>query len=85
MILCAISSIAERPSAKFAPECAARPNTSKRMNTPPLRPDTTLPLARPGSLFSTTRACRASFSMMGREKGEAISSSLVIRPTSGPG
>ena len=37
------------PISKLAPECAALPVTSKRMNTPPLRPVTAAPSARPGS------------------------------------
>ena len=50
------------PAEKFAPECAAFPVTSKRMNTPPLRPLTTAPLGRPGSELNTARARRASLS-----------------------
>ena len=55
------------------------------MKTPPLRPVTTLPVGRPGSLLKTTRALRASASITGRPSGEPISSSPVNRPTSGPG
>ena len=51
MILWASSPIAERPSVKLPPECAARPVMLNWMNTLPLRPFTTLPLARPGSPF----------------------------------
>ena len=84
-ILCASSPIADRPSVKLPPEWAARPAMVKRRNTPPLRPETTLPLARPGSPFSTTRHSRATRSITGRENGDAISSSDVIRAASGPG
>ena len=55
------------------------------MNTPPLRPVTTLPVGRPGSEFSTARAPLAVSSMIGRQAGEPISSSLVNRPTRGTG
>ena len=46
------------PISKLAPECAALPVISKRMNTPPLRPVTAAPRARPGSELNT-RARRA--------------------------
>ena len=85
VILCANSPMALMPSVKAPPECAALPDTRMAMNTPPLRPVTTLPVARPGSLLNTTRACRASSSMTGRPSGLPISSSPVNRPTSGAG
>ena len=85
MILRASSSIAEMPSVKLPPECAALPVISIFMNTPPLRPVTTLPLGRPGSELNTARARRASASMIGRQAGEPISSSEVNSPTSGAG
>ncbi len=37
------------PTEKLLPECAALPTTSKRMNTPPLRPVVIFPVGRPGS------------------------------------
>ena len=55
------------------------------MNTPPLRPVTTLPDTRPGSRLNTTRARRASASITARPSGLPISSSPVNRPTSGAG
>ena len=70
MILRASSSIALMPSAKLPPECAALPGLIC-MNTPPLRPVTTLPLGRPGSELNTARARRASASMIGRQAGRA--------------
>ena len=75
MILRASSSIALMPSVNLPPECAALPVISIFMNTPPLRPVTTLPLGRPGSELNTARARRASASMIGRHAGEPISSS----------
>ena len=42
-VLCASSLIALMPASKLAPECAALPVISKRMNTPPLRPVTATP------------------------------------------
>ena len=68
-ILCAISPMALMPFSKLPPECAALPITSKRMNTPPLRPVTTLPLGRPGSELNTQRACRATRSITGARRG----------------
>ena len=50
-----------------------------------MRDVTTLPLGRPGSELNTQRAARPTRSMTGREDGEAISSSLVMRPASGAG
>ena len=47
------------------------------MNAAPLRRETRLPLGRPGSALSTARASLAVASMIGREEGEAISSSAV--------
>jgi hypothetical protein len=55
VILRASSSIAEMPSVKLPPECAALPVISIFMNTPPLRPVTTLPVGRPGSELNTAR------------------------------
>ncbi len=55
------------------------------MNTPPLRPVTTLPETRPGSLLNTARARRASASITARPSGLPISSSPVNSPTSGAG
>ena len=85
IVLRASSSIAEMPSEKLPPECAALPVISIFMNTPPLRPFTTLPVGRPGSELNTARARRASASMIGRHAGEPISSSEVKSPTSGAG
>ena len=82
-ILCASSPMALMPFSKLPPECAALPDTSKRRNTPPLRPVTMLPLGRPGSELKTQRAPRATRSMIGRDEGEPISSSLVMRPARG--
>ena len=84
-ILCASSPIAEMPFSKLPPECAALPNTSQRMKMPPLRPCTTLPVGRPGSELKTHLASRATRSITGRDDGEAISSSDVMRPASGAG
>ena len=53
------------------------------MNTPPLRPVTTAPLARPGSELNTARARPASASISAREDGEPISSSEVKSATRG--
>ena len=50
-----------------------------------MRDVTTLPLGRPGSELNTQRACRPTRSITGRDDGEAISSSLVMRPASGAG
>ena len=55
------------------------------MNTPPLRLVTTLPVGRPGSELYTARAVRASRSITGRDDGEAISSSAVIKSLIGHG
>ena len=84
-ILCAISPMALMPFSKLPPEWAALPAISKARNTPPLRPVTMLPLGRPGSELKTQRAARPTRSITGRDEGEAISSSLVMRPASGAG
>ena len=55
------------------------------MNTPPLRPVTTLPDTRPGSELNTTRARRASASITARPSGLPISSSPVNSPSIGAG
>ena len=73
------------PFSKLPPEWAALPVTSMTRNTPPLREVTTLPEGRPGSELNTQRAWRPTRSITGREEGEAISSSLVMRPASGAG
>ncbi len=77
--------MALRPSWKLAPEWAAFPLTSITRKTPPLRPVTTFPEMRPGSALKTARAPLAVDSMVPRDAGEPISSSLVKRPTSGAG
>ena len=61
------------------------PVISKRMNTPPLRPVTAAPRARPGSELNTARAARACCSITGRENGEPISSSPVNSAITGAG
>lgn len=48
-----------------------------------MRPVTTLPLGRSGSLLNTARAYRAVASIAGRQAGDQISSSLVMRPING--
>ncbi len=85
MIFCAISSMALMPSAWLLPECAALPVTSRRMNTPPLRPVTTPPPGRPGSLLKTARAARASVMISSFDDGEPISSSAVKSAVTGAG
>ena len=55
------------------------------MNTPPLRPVTTPPPGRPGSLLKTARAARASFMMSSFDDGEPISSSAVKSAVIGAG
>ena len=47
-VLCASSLIALMPASKFAPECAALPVISKRMNRQPLRPVTAAPMRAAG-------------------------------------
>ena len=84
-ISCASSPMALTPCSKLPPECAALPNTSIFMKTPPLRPVTTLPEGRPGSELRTARALLADSSMIGRHAGEPISSSEVMSPTRGAG
>ena len=69
--LAASSPIALMPASKLPPEWAARPSISTAMKTPPLRPVTTPPFARPGSELKTTRARRASASITGRPSGLA--------------
>ena len=71
------------PASKLAPECAALPVISKRMNTPPLRPVTAMPGPRPGSELNTARAGRANRSITSRENGEPISSSPVNSAVTG--
>ena len=68
-VLCASSLIALMPASKLAPECAALPVISKRMNTPPLRPVTATPAPRPGSELNTARARpRESLDHLARER-----------------
>ena len=84
-VLCASSLIALMPASKLAPECAALPVISKRMNTPPLRPVTAAPRAAAG-LGVEHRARRARVrSITGRENGEPISSSPVNSAITGAG
>src|SRR5207237_534677 len=58
-VLCASSLMALMPASKLAPECAALPVISKRMNRQPLRPVTAAPRARPGSELKQTRVAVA--------------------------
>ena len=55
------------------------------MNLPPLRPVTTPPPGRPGSLLNTARAVRAVSLISALDDGEPISSSAVNRAVIGDG
>ena len=74
------------PISKLAPECAALPVISKRMNTPPLRPVTAAPGAAAGlGVEHDARRAAHAASITGRENGEPISSSPVNSAITGAG